>query len=80
MAVPKRKTSPSKRKMRRAHLVTKATPSMPVEDTTTGDFHRPHRMTKSGYYKGRKVIIKAQKQETHDHNHDENDNHDDHKH
>ena len=55
MAVPKRKTSPSRRNMRRAHdaLGTKAY----VEDKDTGELRRPHHIDlKSGMYKGRQVL------------------------
>ncbi len=53
MAVPKRKTSPSKRGMRRSHDSLKRT--NPVEDKTTGELKRPHHVSADGYYKGRKV-------------------------
>lgn len=53
MAVPKRKTSPSKRGMRRSHDSLKST--NPVEDKTTGELKRPHHVSADGYYKGRKV-------------------------
>ncbi len=55
MAVPKRKTSPSRRNMRRAHdaLGTNAY----VEDKDTGELRRPHHIDlKSGTYRGRQVI------------------------
>ena len=54
MAVPKRKTSPSKRNMRRAHdALDKITV---VEDKTSGTLKRPHHVSPDGYYDGRKVI------------------------
>ena len=54
MAVPKRKTSPSKRNMRRAHdALDKITV---VEDKTSGTLKRPHHVSPDGYYHGRKVI------------------------
>ncbi|MEC8026747.1 MAG: 50S ribosomal protein L32, partial [Pseudomonadota bacterium] len=40
MAVPKRKTTPSKRGMRRAHDRAKA--DAYVENPDTGELHRPH--------------------------------------
>ena len=55
MAVRKRKTSPSRRNMRRAHdaLGTNAY----VEDKDTGELRRPHHIDlKSGMYKGRQVL------------------------
>lgn len=55
MAVPKRKTSPSKRNMRRAHDGIKATNW--VEDSHTGEAKRRHHIDlKTGTYKGRQVI------------------------
>jgi large subunit ribosomal protein L32 len=55
MAVPKRKTSPSRRNMRRSHH---ALPSNAfVEDKDTGEMRRPHHIDlKSGMYKGRQVL------------------------
>lgn len=55
MAVPKRKVSPSRRNMRRAHdaLGTNAY----VEDKDTGELKRPHHIDlKSGTYRGRQVL------------------------
>ena len=53
MAVPKRKTSTSRRNMRRAH---DALASITVvEDKTTGTLKRPHHVSADGYYNGRKV-------------------------
>ena len=53
MAVPKKKTSKSKRDMRRAHdaLVKVKV----VEDKTTGELKRPHHVSADGYYNGRQV-------------------------
>lgn len=53
MAVPKKKTSPSRRGMRRAHKALKAVNV--VEDSTTGELKRPHHVSSDGYYNGRKV-------------------------
>ena len=53
MAVPKRKTSPSRRGMRRAHEALKGTNV--VEDKTTGELKRPHHVSADGYYNGRQV-------------------------
>jgi large subunit ribosomal protein L32 len=55
MAVPKRKTSPSRRGMRRSHdaLGTNAY----VEDKDSGELRRPHHIDlKTGMYRGRQVI------------------------
>lgn len=53
MAVPKRKTSPSRRGMRRAHQALDKTNV--VEDKTTGELKRPHHVSADGYYNGRQV-------------------------
>ncbi|MDG1272955.1 MAG: 50S ribosomal protein L32 [Alphaproteobacteria bacterium] len=55
MAVPKRKTTPSKRNMRRAHDAIKA--DAYVENSDTGELHRPHHIDlKTGMYRGRQVL------------------------
>lgn len=55
MAVPKRKTSPSKRGMRRSADALK-TPAY-VEDKASGEYHRPHHIDlKTGMYRGRQVL------------------------
>ncbi len=55
MAVPKRKTSKSKRNMRRAHDT--LTVENWVEDGATGEPVRRHHVDlKTGMYKGRQVI------------------------
>ena len=55
MAVPKRKTSPSRRNMRRSHDALGA--NAYVEDKETGELKRPHHVDlKTGLYKGRQVI------------------------
>lgn len=53
MAVPKRKTSPSARGMRRSHLKLKQ--KRVREDKTTGELGRPHHVSPDGYYNGRQV-------------------------
>ena len=53
MAVPKRKTSPSRRGMRQSHLALKTTAVN--EDQTTGEQKRPHHVSADGMYRGRKV-------------------------
>lgn len=55
MAVPKRKTSPSKRGMRRSH--DGLTVTNWVEDANTGEPKRRHHIDlKTGTYKGRQVL------------------------
>ena len=55
MAVPKRKTSPSKRNMRRSHDAL-AQPTY-TEDKNSGELRRPHHVDlKSGMYRGRQVL------------------------
>ena len=55
MAVPKRKTSPSKRNMRRSHHALK--PSTYVECQNCGEMKRPHHVCPScGHYDGREVV------------------------
>ena len=55
MAVPKRKTSPSRRNMRRSHHALGANPH--VEDRDTGELRRPHHIDlKTGMYRGRQVL------------------------
>ncbi len=53
MAVQKSRKSRSRRGMRRAHdSLTKPTLSI---DAKTGETHRRHHITASGYYRGKKV-------------------------
>jgi large subunit ribosomal protein L32 len=55
MAVPKRKTSPSRRGMRRSHdALAKNTY---IEDKTSGELRRPHHIDlKTGMYRGMQVL------------------------
>lgn len=54
MAVPKRKTTPSKRGMRRAHK--RVNPlSHITEAKPTGEAVRRHHVSVDGYYRGRQV-------------------------
>jgi large subunit ribosomal protein L32 len=58
MAVPKRKTSKSKRNMRRSHHALSA-PQW-IEDKTSGEPRRRHHIDlKTGTYKGRQVLKAA---------------------
>lgn len=54
MAVQKSRVSRSRRGMRRAHDALK--PESLSVDTTSGETHLRHHVTKKGYYRGRKVI------------------------
>ena len=54
MAVPRKKTTPSKRGMRRAHDALKA-PTLSTEPTT-GETHLRHRVTPDGFYRGVQVV------------------------
>ena len=54
MAVQQNKKSPSKRGMRRAHDFLE-NPAIAVEPTT-GEIHLRHHISKSGTYRGKKVI------------------------
>jgi len=54
MAVQKSRVTRSKRGMRRAHdHATKPTLTI---DSTTGETHHRHHITKNGYYRGKQVI------------------------
>ena len=55
MAVPRRKTSPSRRGMRRSADALK--PPTYVEDKDSGELRRPHHLDrKTGMYRGRQVL------------------------
>ncbi len=55
MAVPKRKTSKSKRNMRRSHDAIKAPAYR--EEKSTGEMTRPHHVClKTGMYGGRQIL------------------------
>ena len=55
MAVPKRKTSPSRRGMRRAHDALGK--NAYVEDKESGDLRRPHHIDlKSGRYNKKQIL------------------------
>jgi large subunit ribosomal protein L32 len=56
MAVPKKKTSKSKRNMRRSHDSLKCINV--VVDPITGEYKLPHQLSKvDGTYNGRKVVV-----------------------
>ena len=55
MAVPKRKTSTSRKKMRRSHLRLRA--ANIIEDKKSGEYKLSHHVDlKSGYYNGKKIL------------------------
>ena len=55
MAVPKRKTSISKKKMRRSHH--KLSSANAVEDKKSGEYKLSHHIDlKSGLYNGKKIL------------------------
>ena len=55
MAVPKRKTSVSKKRMRRSHHALKSVNI--VEDKKSGEYKLSHHVDlKSGYYNGKKIL------------------------
>lgn len=54
MAVQKSKKSVSRRGMRRSHDAMSA-PTI-SEDPMTGEIHRRHHVTATGYYRGKKVV------------------------
>ena len=60
MAVPKKKTSKSKYKMRIFPLKKKLATIKYVEDKKSGELRRPHHIDKTtGEYRGRKIINPA---------------------
>ena len=64
MAVPKKKTSPSKRGLRRAGQHHKLYSKSVITDPTTGEYTLPHRISPSGIYKGvRYFEIKSRNEE-----------------
>ena len=55
MAVPKRKTTPSKRNMRRSHNRVKSINI--VEDKKSGEYRLSHHVDlKTGFYNGKKIL------------------------
>ncbi len=54
MAVQQNRKTRSKRDMRRSHDALSA-PTL-SEDSTSGEMHRRHHVTKDGFYRGRRVI------------------------
>lgn len=65
MAVPKKKTSKSKRDMRRSHLALGKINV--IVDKATGEYRLPHHVNPlDGTYNGRQVIITREKAESED--------------
>jgi large subunit ribosomal protein L32 len=65
MAVPKKKKSSSRSRMRRgSNGSLKANLPNVVINKTTGEYQLPHQISLDGYYNGRKVIVEKQKAET----------------
>lgn len=59
MAVQQDKKSRSRRDMRRSH---DSLPDVSLSlDLTTGELHRRHHITKTGYYKGKQMVVMAGK-------------------
>ena len=57
MAVPKRKTSKSRRNKRRSHH--RLTASNVIEDKKSGEYRLPHHIDlKTGTYNGKKILNK----------------------
>jgi len=54
MAVQKKPTSRSKRGKRRSHDALRK-PALSI-DSTTGETHRRHHVTRDGFYRGRRVV------------------------
>ena len=55
MAVPKRKTSPSRRAKRRSHI--KFSSKNIIEDKKSGEYRLSHHLDiKTGMYKGRQIL------------------------
>jgi len=57
VAVPQNRKTRSKRDMRRSHDALTG-PALSV-DSTSGETHRRHHVTPDGFYRGRKVVDKA---------------------
>jgi large subunit ribosomal protein L32 len=57
MAVPQNRKTSSKRDMRRSHDALTG-PTLSV-DQTSGETHRRHHVTPDGFYRGRKIVSKA---------------------
>ncbi|MGD6858601.1 MAG: 50S ribosomal protein L32 [Enterobacteriaceae bacterium] len=56
MAVQKSKKSRSKRGMRRLH--DKLRIEVISKDINSNEFHKRHHLTKNGYYRGKKLVVR----------------------
>ena len=65
MAVPKSRVTRSRRDKRRSHL--SLSPPTSSVDKTTGEIHLRHRVTKNGYYLGKRVVILKKKKQKKEH-------------
>ncbi len=61
MAVPKKKTSKSRRNMRRSHLALGKINV--VVDSQTGEYKLPHHISADSTYNGRQVIVKKEEKD-----------------
>ncbi|OJF97211.1 50S ribosomal protein L32 [Alkalibacterium sp. 20] len=57
MAVPKRRTSKAKQRKRRTHKGLNNPGGLSL-DASSGEYRMSHRITKDGYYNGKKVLDK----------------------
>lgn len=64
MAVQKKRKTPSRRGMRRAHDGL-SRPTLTTEPTT-GEIHRRHHVSPEGFYRGRKVVETVEDDEDED--------------
>lgn len=62
MAVPKKKTSPSRRGMRRSHNALDKIQANVVIDKKTGELGRFHHIASDGTYRGRQIIVHKNKE------------------
>ena len=58
MAVPKQKISKSRRGQRRADSKMKISNVNVIQNSVTGEYHRPHHVSPDGHYDGRQVTDK----------------------
>lgn len=64
MAVPKKKTSPSRRGLRRGgNGAYRAKVANVIINKTSGEYQLPHHISIDGYYDGKKIIQEKVKQE-----------------
>jgi large subunit ribosomal protein L32 len=64
MAVPKKKKSSSRSRMRRGSNGTNLLPIEAIATNKEGEDHYNHHISPNGFYKGRQVIVKKEKQAT----------------